>query len=85
MAYVFYALGAFAMLVGIVWTGTVLSAPADTTNGIAVLAKLAVATPGLSFILSGLLFLAIGSGLRMLGRITRNTSETVQLLEDMIK
>jgi len=33
MAYVFYALGAFAILVGIVWTGTVLSAPADTTNG----------------------------------------------------
>jgi len=39
MAYDFSALGAFAMLVGIVWTGTVLSAPADTTNWIAVLTR----------------------------------------------
>lgn len=80
MYYVFYVLGALTFLVGAAWTGLLLA----NAQGISI-AIVVAAAPGLTFMGSGLGLLAIGSGLNYLRKITRNTADTADAIEALLK
>jgi len=82
----FRLLGALALVAGILYTGAMLAVPtpgAGNYAGGAMIAKLALATPGMGLILSGLLLIAVGEVLWHLQRIARYARATMDSAADI--
>lgn len=83
MPMIFTVLGAIVTSIGALWIALVLrNLPAAEA---AVLAGWLAAAPGFSVVMSGLLLLAIGQVLHRLAQIARNTGDTADALEALVK
>ena len=81
MAFVFYVIGGLVVTIGAFWSVLVVLSASQMPqpgSGMAIFAALLAAMPGLGTVLSGLLLLAIGSGLGKLDQIIENTSGLLQ-------
>ncbi|RYE10252.1 MAG: hypothetical protein EOP22_05875 [Hyphomicrobiales bacterium] len=83
MAVIFYILGILLVRGGI-WTAAIAAQPLPVGEyaGYAMLGRIVAIAPGISVIVGGFLFLAIGRGLNLLYDIARAGERTADLLDE---
>lgn len=87
MAVVFYILGWLGMLTGAGWLALTARAAAEGANAPAAtaIALMLISTPATGLIIGGLLLIAVGGVITRLNRIARNTADTADAVEALLR